>query len=49
VNRQTASADARCGCIPPYAETQAYVSRILGLLGGDGNLAMPTFGVHLVE
>jgi transglycosylase-like protein with SLT domain/D-alanyl-D-alanine carboxypeptidase-like protein len=43
------AAVARCGCIPPYAETQAYVSRILGLLGGAGDLALPTFGVHLVE
>jgi len=26
-----------CGCIPPYAETQAYVTRILGLLHGAGD------------
>jgi hypothetical protein len=26
-----------CGCIPPYPETQAYVARILGLLGGAGD------------
>jgi soluble lytic murein transglycosylase-like protein len=43
------AAVARCGCIPPYPETQAYVSRILGLLGGAGDLALPTVGVHLVE
>jgi len=30
---------ARCGCIPPYAETRGYVARILGLLGGAGDLA----------
>ena len=42
------AAVARCGCIPPYAETQAYVSRILGLLGGAGDLPVPRFGVHLV-
>src|SRR3954454_20258414 len=33
----------RCMCIPPYAETQAYVADILGLAdggagGGDGGL-----------
>ncbi len=28
---------ARCGCIPPYPETQAYVARILGLLRGAGD------------
>jgi soluble lytic murein transglycosylase-like protein len=26
-----------CGCIPPYAETQAYVAKIVGLLGGAGD------------
>jgi hypothetical protein len=32
---------AACGCVPPYAETQAYVAKILGLLGaaGDASLA----------
>ena len=28
---------ARCGCIPPYPETQGYVARILGLLNGFGD------------
>jgi len=28
-----------CGCIPPYPETQAYVTRILGLLRGAGDTA----------
>ena len=41
---------AGCGCIPPFAETQAYVARILGLLGGAGD---PSAGgkmeVRLVE
>ena len=32
-----AGAVARCGCIPPYAETQGYVARILGLLNGAGD------------
>src|SRR4051812_47399749 len=27
---------ARCGCVPPIAETRAYVARILGLLSGAG-------------
>ncbi len=29
----------RCGCIPPFPETRGYVARILGLLGGAGDLA----------
>jgi soluble lytic murein transglycosylase-like protein len=27
-----------CGCVPDYPETQAYVARILGLMGGAGAL-----------
>jgi len=38
-----------CGCIPAYPETQAYVTRILALLGGAGALAFPTFEVRLVK
>jgi hypothetical protein len=38
-----------CGCIPPYPETQAYVTRILALIGGAGAIAMPSFEVRLVE
>ena len=26
----------RCGCVPPFPETRAYVARILGLMGGAG-------------
>lgn len=37
-----------CGCVPAYPETQAYVTRILGLLGGVGALAIPNFEVRLV-
>jgi hypothetical protein len=37
-----------CGCIPPYPETQAYVTRILALIGGAGAIAMPSFEVRLV-
>ncbi len=39
---------AACDCIPPYPETQAYVARILGLLGGAGELITPTLEVRLV-
>lgn len=37
-----------CHCIPPYPETQAYVTRILALIGGATGLAMPSFEVRLV-
>jgi hypothetical protein len=37
-----------CGCASPYPETQAYVTRILALLGGAGVLDVPTFEVRLV-
>jgi hypothetical protein len=37
-----------CRCVPDYPETRAYVSRILALLGGAGNLALPSFEVRLV-
>jgi hypothetical protein len=47
-----AGAVERCGCVPPYPETQGYVARILGLMGGAG--AVPSSGdseleVHLVS
>ena len=38
-----------CGCIPPYPETQAYVVRILGLLGGAGEVAGGGLEVRLVK
>jgi hypothetical protein len=38
-----------CHCIPPYPETQAYVTRILALIGGAGAMTMPSFEVRLVE
>jgi hypothetical protein len=44
-----AGAVARCGCVPPYPETRGYVSRILGLLGGAGDLALGAFTVRLVK
>jgi hypothetical protein len=38
------------GGIPPYAETRAYVAKILGLLGGAGELPPAAgFEVRLVE
>jgi hypothetical protein len=37
-----------CDCIPPYPETQAYVTRILALLGGTDALAIPAFEVRLI-
>ncbi|HEU4706855.1 MAG TPA: transglycosylase SLT domain-containing protein [Solirubrobacterales bacterium] len=37
-----------CHCIPPYPETQAYVTRILALIAGAGAGAMPSFEVRLV-
>jgi hypothetical protein len=38
-----------CHCIPPYPETQAYITRILALIGGAGAIAMPSFEVRLVQ
>jgi soluble lytic murein transglycosylase-like protein len=38
-----------CGCVPPYPETQAYVAKILGILGGAGEIAGAGFEVRLVE
>jgi hypothetical protein len=40
---------AACGCIPPYPETRAYVAKILGLLGGAGELSAGGLEVRLVE
>ena len=38
-----------CDCVPGYPETQAYVSRILALLGGAGAFVVPSFEVRLVS
>ena len=40
---------AACGCVPPYPETRGYVARILGLLGGMGDLGSGSVVVRLVE
>lgn len=37
-----------CGCAGPYAETRAYVGRILALLGGAGAIVLPTYEVRLI-
>jgi transglycosylase-like protein with SLT domain/D-alanyl-D-alanine carboxypeptidase-like protein/putative Flp pilus-assembly TadE/G-like protein len=37
-----------CRCVPSIPETQAYVTRILALLGGAGALVVPSFEVRLV-
>jgi soluble lytic murein transglycosylase-like protein len=39
---------AACHCVPDIPETQAYVARILGLMGGAGELAVPALEVRLV-
>ncbi|HEU5143207.1 MAG TPA: lytic transglycosylase domain-containing protein, partial [Solirubrobacterales bacterium] len=38
-----------CSCIPPYPETQAYVTRILGLLAGASTVVAPAFEVRLIS
>jgi soluble lytic murein transglycosylase-like protein len=38
-----------CQCVPDIPETAAYVARILGLLGGAGELVTPTLEVRLVD
>jgi soluble lytic murein transglycosylase-like protein len=38
-----------CSCVPAIPETQAYVARILGLMGGAGELTTPTLEVRLVD
>jgi hypothetical protein len=40
---------AACGCIPPFPETRAYVAKILGLLGGAGDVGAGGLEVRLVE
>jgi soluble lytic murein transglycosylase-like protein len=39
---------AACGCVPPFPETRGYVARILGLLGGMGELGAGSVVVRLV-
>ena len=37
----------RCGCVPPYRETQAYVTTILGLMRGAGFDAVAPAGLEV--
>jgi len=37
-----------CQCVPDIPETEAYVARILGLMGGAGELVTPALEVRLV-
>ena len=39
---------AACRCVPAIPETQAYVARILGLMGASGQIAPPLLEVRLV-
>jgi Transglycosylase SLT domain/D-alanyl-D-alanine carboxypeptidase len=39
---------AACQCVPAIPETQAYVARILGLMGASGLIAPPELEVRLV-
>lgn len=39
---------AACRCVPPIPETQAYIARILGLMGASGQIAPPELEVRLV-
>jgi hypothetical protein len=38
-----------CNCIPSYPETQAYVAKILGLLGGMGAISPVGMSIELVK
>ena len=38
---------ARCGCVPPYAETRAYVVRVLALMGAAGELLSGAPGMEV--
>jgi hypothetical protein len=38
-----------CGCVPPIQETQGYVARILGMLGGAGDTTGGGLSIRLVR
>jgi len=42
-----AGAVAGCGCIPPYAETRAYVARVLALMGQAGEMVPGARGLEV--
>jgi Transglycosylase SLT domain/D-alanyl-D-alanine carboxypeptidase len=39
---------AACSCVPAYPETQGYVARILGMMGGVGTIVPPALEVRLI-
>jgi soluble lytic murein transglycosylase-like protein len=41
------SAVASCGCIPPYAETRAYVAQVLALMGQAGEMVPGAGGLEV--
>jgi soluble lytic murein transglycosylase-like protein len=47
-NAGSAAVD-RFGAIPPFAETQGYVAKVLGLMSGAGGVTDLAFGIRLVE
>jgi soluble lytic murein transglycosylase-like protein len=40
---------AACGCVPPIPETRGYVARILGMMGGAGDVSAAGLAVRLVR
>jgi soluble lytic murein transglycosylase-like protein len=44
-----AGAVAACRCVPAIPETQAYVARILALMGAAGEITPPELEVRLVD
>ena len=47
LQRRPGARSPACGCVPPIAETRGYVARILGLMGGAGELTGGAGGAGL--